>query len=711
MRRSQRAKRTKLRTREVELGLLVRNMQLDRAEGSFDEEGRRGEFTFSSELPVERYFGLEILDHDPRSVRLGRINDGGAWLKDHRRDQQIGVIEEARIDAQRRKGIARGRFSRGELGEQERVDVVDRIRRNVSVGYIVHEMRLEASGEGGDVYRVTDWEPVEVSNVSIPSDGTVGHGRELEAELPGLAERCREFRHHRTRLIYPRHDERSSTMRRIQVERLEDGAVVFIDERQFDESLHRKVETPSPAPNSQPAGSGARTSGAEDDAAAAVESARRAEAKRIEEIRALGAKYHADANRVGEAIANGTSFADFRWELFETGHSPSGEPARSEYPTLEEPAGRIGLSRKESRSYSLMRAIRAHVEKDWSEAEFERECSQAVEDRMDERRPPRGFYVPRELLDVPLAETRSEADRIAQLVREVSTTTQGGGSLVATDLLAASFIEVLRNRSVLMRMGATFLPGLTGNVDVPRQSAAGSATWGGEGSAALDADLGLDTVQLRPKTLSGKSKLTRRLLLQSSPAIEGLVRVDLATAISLGIDKAGVQGSGVGDVPEGILNTAGVAVVPLGSPDGGSPTWANTVKLVSSVKKANAYVGALGFVMSSDAWGTMMSTPREAGDSRMILDDNGDRLLGRAVLSSEQVPSDLVKGASGSTLSAVIFGNWADELVGEWGVLDLFPDPYTSGDEGAVILRAFQDADVAVRHEESFSIHNDMVTV
>lgn len=162
-------------TRAQVLGTVqTRELRIDSR--AIDEEARTVELAFSSEAPVERWWGREILDHGAKAVRLGRMRDGAPLLLDHRPGQQIGVIESARVDGDR-VGRALVRFSRGPLGEEIFQDVRDGIRGKVSVGYMIHEMVLEASKDGQDTYRITDWEPIESSIVSIPADPTVGVGR------------------------------------------------------------------------------------------------------------------------------------------------------------------------------------------------------------------------------------------------------------------------------------------------------------------------------------------------------------------------------------------------------------------------------------------------------------------------------------------------------------------------------------------------------
>lgn len=166
-----------------------RTVELDRS--AINEDDRTVELAFSSEEPVERSFGREVLDHDPKSVNLERLNGGAPLLLEHDRNQQIGVIENARIDPDR-VGRATVRFSRSPLGQEIFQDISDGIRRMTSVGYRVDEFVQDSVDDGeSEVYRAKNWSPLEVSIVSIPSDIQVGIARnedEPETETEPLAE-------------------------------------------------------------------------------------------------------------------------------------------------------------------------------------------------------------------------------------------------------------------------------------------------------------------------------------------------------------------------------------------------------------------------------------------------------------------------------------------------------------------------------------------
>lgn len=147
-----------------------------------NEETRSVELAFSSEEPYERWFGNEVLDHSADSVELNRLNTKASLLLEHDPSKCIGVVEKAWIDADK-KGRAIVRFGKGVLSSEIYQDVLDGIRNLVSVGYRVKEMKLDSASEGGlDTYRVTRWEPVEISLVSVPADATVGVGRSSEPQ-------------------------------------------------------------------------------------------------------------------------------------------------------------------------------------------------------------------------------------------------------------------------------------------------------------------------------------------------------------------------------------------------------------------------------------------------------------------------------------------------------------------------------------------------
>ena len=139
-----------------------------------EQEDRVMEFSFSSEYPVERAFGMEVLSHEDGAADLGRLNDGAPLLFNHDMDRPIGVVERAYLDKDKKKGYSRVRFSRNSFAQEILTDVKDGVMRNISVGYRIKEME-----ERNNEFVATNWEPYEVSIVSVPADPKIGVGRSL----------------------------------------------------------------------------------------------------------------------------------------------------------------------------------------------------------------------------------------------------------------------------------------------------------------------------------------------------------------------------------------------------------------------------------------------------------------------------------------------------------------------------------------------------
>ncbi|MBO9434520.1 phage major capsid protein [Ruegeria sp. R13_0] len=293
-------------------------------------------------------------------------------------------------------------------------------------------------------------------------------------------------------------------------------------------------------------------------------------------------------------------------------------------------------------------------------------------------------------------------------------TTTNASSLIGTQQMHDAFIEVLKPQVRVMELGATVLPGLVENVSIPRQTAGCSAEWIEENAEATESTPGFDAVTLTMHQLSANTRISRRQLKQSLPAVDQRLSNDLRAQIAVALDKAAIAGSGVAEQPTGILNQTGIGSVELGA-DGDLVTWAKLMELVSKVESANVDPATLGFLSNLKVKGYLMSTPRIAGTDTMMLDPDAAataedlRLAGYKARFSGNVPSDLTKG-SGTDLSAVIFGAWEDFLIGQWGGIDLIVDDATEAAKGNVRLVAHSEWDIAARHAESFAAIQDIQT-
>lgn len=359
----------------------------------------------------------------------------------------------------------------------------------------------------------------------------------------------------------------------------------------------------------------------------------------------------------------------------------------------------IGMSQHDVRSYSLLRAIRAAAAGDWRGAELEREASETVAQRMGME--PQGFFVPSDWVHQQRGEQRDLT---------VGTAT-AGGNLVSTDLLSQSFIDLLRNQMVLRQAGMTILSNLVGDIAVPRQTGGATAYWVGESGAPTESQQAVDQVALTPHTVGAYTDYSRKLMKQSSIDVEAFVRGDLAAVLALAIDYAGLHGdSGVdANQPDGVETYADVTSV-VGGTDGAAPDWADVVGLETAVAQDNADVGRLAYISNAKVRGTLKQTEKAANTAQFVWAANGNTPLnGYMAHVTNQVRSNRSKG-SGTNLSTIFFGNWADLLLGMWGGLDILVDPYTNSTSGTIRVVALQDVDFAVRHNESFAAMLDAIT-
>jgi len=158
--------------RDLEQKLVQRDLKLEVRE--VEKEDRTIEFSFSSELPVERSFGTEILEHTKKAANLDRLNNAAPFLWNHDPDKVIGVTTKAYIDEEKKRGYAQVRFSEEEFAASKYRDVKNGILRNISFGYVMRDILQEE-----DKFISRDWEVYELSLVSIPQDQSIGIKRSV----------------------------------------------------------------------------------------------------------------------------------------------------------------------------------------------------------------------------------------------------------------------------------------------------------------------------------------------------------------------------------------------------------------------------------------------------------------------------------------------------------------------------------------------------
>jgi len=410
------------------------------------------------------------------------------------------------------------------------------------------------------------------------------------------------------------------------------------------------------------------------------------ETDRIAAIRGM-ADLH-DLQQLGiSAIAEGLSLADFnrraldavstrndnaRTDFRDTGVERSTPPhSPNHYAGLPCDNSAFGRSMD---NYSLLRVLRGISDpRALGEAGLELEISSDMQRVLGRRS--KGILIPYEALQ-----------------QRAVTKAGSGGNLVATDHLSGSFIDVLRNASVVMGLGPTVLRGLQGDVDIPRKTSGATGYWiaADNSDAITESDVALDSVSLAAKTVGGACTFSHKLIVQSSPDIEGLVRQDLADLIASQIDLKSISGTGASNQPRGILATSGVGSATYAN--AGAPSFADIVALETAIATANA-AGRLSYLTTPAMAGAFKTTPRQ-----------GSGVEGNFILQSGMM-NDLPAFTTGNMSAGyVLLGDFSQLLVGFWGGIEIDVDPYGANFlKGSVTVRVLADIDFAVRHPGAFA--------
>ena len=147
--------------------LFVRDISI--REDSMNEDARTVDIVFSTGAEYRQWWGRETLVVSKEACRLDRLNAPySAFLLNHDKNKQIGTVVRAWID--NGEALATVRFSRSPLGEEIFQDVRDNIRGQFSNGYRILKYEIDESNPNDPLYKITDWEPYELSLVAFAAD-------------------------------------------------------------------------------------------------------------------------------------------------------------------------------------------------------------------------------------------------------------------------------------------------------------------------------------------------------------------------------------------------------------------------------------------------------------------------------------------------------------------------------------------------------------
>jgi HK97 family phage major capsid protein len=698
---------------EIQTKLLVNPLSrtFELVKGSVDEKARTATFSFSSSTPYEREFGFETLSHKREHIDTSRLDAKACpFLLDHNWEKQIGKIVGYEITED--KAYATVKFSRSKMASEALGDMADDVKTEISVGYLPLEMKklegAERTVQGNDEtaeYLVTKWQILEVSLVSVPADYTVGVGRNAatqyeaiitssiaDSEQPDVAnpnadpsepkvDKIDEVNPGGTVDSTPVPDVPAEVSETVAAEITTGSKEVTL------EAVVEPVVTPvikeEAAPVVEPAAEAGETKTV---VTINVEQDRALEVARHEEIRAR-AKYFGASEEGEQFIRESKTVEQFNAFLLDS--------KMSEQTTVQVVDTTLGQKPNERKQYNLLKAINESAFGQRLTG-YEAEMSQEME-RLTGRKA-NGFFVPD-----------------FALTRDLSAGTFNAGGATIQTSVEPSLIPLLRNKMVVGRAGATMMSGLVGNLELPRQTGAASATWQTETGAPGNSSQTFDQVSLSPQRLSAVTAFSKQLLAQSQLDVQGIVRDDLLKIVALAQDNAALQGTGTSNQPVGILNTqanvgsSGVYsyTAPSVTFASGYPTWTNIVQFEGNVENLNVDLddNTCAYIVSPAVkafWKTLAQTDPRATNQfypKFLMEEVRTENDGRCGMINGY------KAFATNQLNAtnqVIFGKFSDLVIGTWGGLDLITDPYTLAANFQVRVIVNLLCTVALRYGPSF---------
>ena len=395
--------------------------------------------------------------------------------------------------------------------------------------------------------------------------------------------------------------------------------------------------------------------------------------KDVKEILASAARFNVPTDEALRFIESGKSVADFNAHVLETmGRAKPVDTAASQSRDFGDLLKR----------YSLRRAIMTQIpgnKVDGVEAEVHQELSRSAHQSA------KGILIP------------------DQVLRALTTTAFATGSaLVGTQTLGNQYIELLRNRTVIDRLGVRRLAGLTGNVAIPRATGGATAYWLPDSGAVTAADQAFGQLGLTPHKLVAATAFSKDLMAQASVDVEGLVRDDLGKISAIEMDRALLLGSGSAGQPQGISKVASGSVT-----FGAAATWAKVLDFETQIANANALLGNVSFVVSPATRAKWKAAPKVGSTFPNFLFENQGAFPGDGVVNGYNAVVTNQVGTAATVANQVIFGNFDDAIVATWAGLDLVVDPYSLSTSGQIRIVMTQWADIGVRHAASFCVSTD----
>jgi HK97 family phage major capsid protein len=599
---------------------------------TINKENRTVEMAFSSEAPYLRWYGFEILSHAPGAVDMSRAKNGLPFCNNHNTNDQRGRILDFRCNDEDKKTRGMVKFSRTQAGEDFWMDFQDGIRKETSIGYYVNDLQEIKQDEMSEELKNMCLENKCGAYIAKNWTPLEGSSAPVPADITVGAGRSAQLEP--TNSAAQQGAEQQPTTKK-------------------PKEVHMEPVKTAPS----------------------AEELKQLETERVTEIEAIGKKY---SNRIkgGDTVMQELIKAAIDLKVPSEHFRGDIYTRVSDDLAIETPDTFIDLSEKDKKRYSISRALASLIDPRNFKADFEHECSNFVAEKLGQK--PQGIYVP---YDIQLSMPNK---------RDLSVgTTTAGGFLVGTQNLGASFVEILRNESVLISNGAIVMPGLRDSITIPKQTGAATAYWlSTETTDVTESQQVFAQISMSPKTVGAYTDFSRKLLLQSNPVVDTIVTQDLIAVLGLEIDRVGLHGSGASGQPTGIASTSGIGSI---TDNGANFAWTHVVEFETDVLTANARFNNFVFITTPSIQGLMKQTERFAGTGICLMEDG----------KANNYP---VKATNQVTSGYCFFGPPQTLLLGEWGVLDINVDTAALALSGGVRIIGLKSIDWGVRYPAAWSV-------
>ncbi|EEU5960252.1 phage major capsid protein [Escherichia coli] len=637
------------------------------------------EIAFSSTQPYQRQFWDEqnqemvvldeILVHTPEAVDLSRLNNNAPLLFNHNFDNHIGVVCDARIDADN-VGRALVKFSKhGTLANDIRNKVIEGTMEKISVGYDIKEYHIDYTK--GQLI-VTKWAPFEISFVTVPADDSVGLNRSLNTITVNL-EAKRDMTKEQIEEI--KEEQEPAQVEETPVEENKEPKVEETQERQVeenkeDENLEDGKDAKHPESVDDDSSTVRETEEVKEEREAAPveeekieEVAERSEEDELE-IREIARELNIDDEELKRALA----IKDMTPEAFRT-------KALNNLVNAQRNNEQQIKDSKMEKTFDLNNVIRSLVDGaalGANEAEYSAMAAGAA---MQRGRAARGGSV-----FVPAAAMRAAS---------AGNTKADLTAITDEKLMTESYIEMLMPESVLGRLGVTVYSGLNSPTAIPKMTKSSVDAFGfvDENGAAPESKAEFANVKLSPKTFAGGNPISRQSL-KTVPGIATLITDHINKAVRIKLEQLILSDKANDRGPAGLVKQL---VDANRVTKKAAFSYKDFLKEIAALTDAGVPAQAIKFAMSGATAAELESTLKDNGVSGYII-ENG-KLAGYEVVTSGVIPAD-----------HIVLGDFSGITIGEWGGLELDMDLTTYRDRGAVVPRIFVDLDYVVAQPEALKV-------